>query len=994
MRAGTWHADRVVKNSKKQAVPIPEGRRMLAGMAAPHTPLLPKRRLTWHRLTAVAALACAAAVVLFFVATLQQPVVGDSDGWLAEKAQRQPQKVQRRGSMKPGLSEHPHSKQAHQQKQQKQQVKQKQMQHKGSPALESPKKAVVKSPKKAVAEAPKKAVVEAPKKGASKERPVGWGTPDTEKGSSFFPSDGAHPPYQPPGPEIQIAAPGAEAVAVAVEEAAAVAAAAPPPADVLPIYWINLDKSVERRAHMETQFEQLSSVRANRVVAYNGDDVKRLASAGQLNTKSKMIEECTNPSTCYANHVADQFLTKEFGCTLSHLAAIQQAFDNGDDVALILEDDVIMTQKFVDIFTAYSKDAPDDWQILQLFTNNIVILQHLHQLDNDQFIQWMPDHWGTTAYLINRAGMQAILGTLSKSSGGGGGSGWVFPKDGVIVADELLYSTARTYTSTYPFFRVMPSVSEVQPANIADVRVLDRLYYAKQSAAQIFPAETQIDAVSSLMVVESIYLKEAAKVAPAIAKLKLNMMALARHGTPVWEVFVVLKDPTLEAGLRRAWNTILAEFGSAARLNVKHSPGRFNRWVYVRDLLDKMLHYDHVLMVDDDLPFQGYAWHEFFSRVEASHAVVTGIARQNIDESLLINSNTPNRQWFQIFDGSWWKTPWNVGVKSISSDFVEMFFTMFNGRFASSFFTNILADQFLIDPATGVYMTSTWGPDLLWCGAAKDWLGQRSLPGNPCLLVPLDIEHQDNREIADYLSAEDLVGHDMYVRNFPRWASYSAPFRNTYGGTRARTAVTSLNFNGLTKGHLQNASSASVAYQVAMERTALFWKTVGFSDSELSLMHNEEARTRSQHQPVMQHTIYHGMDLRKRENSQPDLAKQAGQDKLSEEAVSRSKQLKKLSWLLEDSSGDNMPQDEPAPAAPAPAALKAALKVGSPQWMEAHPSWTPAKVGDSPPAEPEAAQPAPPVAVSAPKVGMNEGGKDAVDVPANLKWLLDGGQIV
>ncbi len=67
---------------------------------------------------------------------------------------------------------------------------------------------------------------------------------------------------------------------------------------------------------------------------------------------------------------------------------------------------------------------------------------------------------------------------------------------------------------------------------------------------------------------------------------------------------------------------------------------------------------------------------------------------------------------------------------------LEMYFVLYQGDFAHWFFPRVLTDEFLSQP-------SCWGLDLLWCGAAKEYIPSQV----SCNLVPVVSLHEDSRQI-------------------------------------------------------------------------------------------------------------------------------------------------------------------------------------------------------------------------------------------------------
>lgn len=161
------------------------------------------------------------------------------------------------------------------------------------------------------------------------------------------------------------------------------------PIDV-PVYYINLQRSQDRNKFMLKQLKKYSVTNYTRVDAIDGKHIE-----------VEYINEFSN------------LTPSEIGCTLSHIKAIHQAYIDGKEYALILEDDCSF--EFVPFWECPLSEFIDslhqDWMIIQLQTllwqtyRNAGIC---HQY-TDTIYQPTTNIHGTTAYLINRRGMAEIL---------------------------------------------------------------------------------------------------------------------------------------------------------------------------------------------------------------------------------------------------------------------------------------------------------------------------------------------------------------------------------------------------------------------------------------------------------------------------------------------------------------------------------------------------------------------------------------------------------
>ena len=119
---------------------------------------------------------------------------------------------------------------------------------------------------------------------------------------------------------------------------------------------------------------------------------------------SKLIDPVHAIPTWYY-HIDNKYISKEVAVTISHLRAIQRAYQLDLAYALILEDDARISDRFLSSWNELIESAPDDWEMLNLYTTNRRAIVHLNHLD-DLHTFWSPWYWGSTAYVITRVGME------------------------------------------------------------------------------------------------------------------------------------------------------------------------------------------------------------------------------------------------------------------------------------------------------------------------------------------------------------------------------------------------------------------------------------------------------------------------------------------------------------------------------------------------------------------------------------------------------------
>ena len=198
----------------------------------------------------------------------------------------------------------------------------------------------------------------------------------------------------------------------------------------IPIYWINLEKSVKRRERLEGIFEQLDN-KATRISAVDGynSDLSHI--------KVKKEREGLSGGS--------------IGCALSHLKAIKKAYDDNCDYCIILEDDVnfdffkYKKTKILDLFSKM-QNYGCECLILGCTTSkgvfNVLCRNKMLQVYNTNVTQHIKYYTspigGTYAYILNRTGIIKILETYKKNKY-------------ISNAEEILYKPVNTFVTT-PYF--------------------------------------------------------------------------------------------------------------------------------------------------------------------------------------------------------------------------------------------------------------------------------------------------------------------------------------------------------------------------------------------------------------------------------------------------------------------------------------------------------------------------------------------------------------
>ena len=131
-----------------------------------------------------------------------------------------------------------------------------------------------------------------------------------------------------------------------------------------PIYYINLDRSPDRRTFMEKQFKKLKvDHMVTRIKAVDGN---KLTNANSGNIMDPNLGNITYTNN-YSNHKMG-----ELGCLLSHLISIKTAYNENKSYALILEDDINIAPLGMNdnIIKSIISNAPSNWSIISLLCTN------------------------------------------------------------------------------------------------------------------------------------------------------------------------------------------------------------------------------------------------------------------------------------------------------------------------------------------------------------------------------------------------------------------------------------------------------------------------------------------------------------------------------------------------------------------------------------------------------------------------------------------------
>ena len=167
--------------------------------------------------------------------------------------------------------------------------------------------------------------------------------------------------------------------------------------DTLPVWVINLDRSPERMARMDMGLQAQGLV-CRRISAIDGRaEFDRLA------------QKIDRPA--YERNMGQELLPVKVGCYFSHLAAWQLLVDYDQEMALILEDDVVFHADFRDALTLATR-AIEHWDILRLNRAWAKLPVCQGRIGPYRLNTYIGPCTGNGAYLIRRATARKLLDAM------------------------------------------------------------------------------------------------------------------------------------------------------------------------------------------------------------------------------------------------------------------------------------------------------------------------------------------------------------------------------------------------------------------------------------------------------------------------------------------------------------------------------------------------------------------------------------------------------
>lgn len=205
----------------------------------------------------------------------------------------------------------------------------------------------------------------------------------------------------------------------------------------IPVYYINLDRSINRNSFMLKNISEINEqfserniiLKATRIPAIDGNNPNEMYN---LFTKNDITPFEIN--------------NNEIGCTLSHLFAIKKAYENNDNFAFIMEDDVNLS--------TFHKNYNILLEKLRYLSSDIEVIQALPFKEPNYgpslyqnklgFYKWKAYYYCSGLYIITRKGMKKMVEKYFENNK------VKINNMNCFLADLLMYSSLNVITSNIP----------------------------------------------------------------------------------------------------------------------------------------------------------------------------------------------------------------------------------------------------------------------------------------------------------------------------------------------------------------------------------------------------------------------------------------------------------------------------------------------------------------------------------------------------------------
>tara|TARA_B100000073_G_scaffold11427_2_gene9565 strand:+ start:3363 stop:6806 length:3444 start_codon:yes stop_codon:yes gene_type:complete len=204
--------------------------------------------------------------------------------------------------------------------------------------------------------------------------------------------------------------------------------------------YINLEKDLERKEFMESQFKKLS-ITAHRIPA-RGPKGEKMDKVNGIDSRFNLKGDLT------ALDDGPPERKFELGLLCSHMEALRQFVKSGKQYGVILEDDAVLPEQQINC-QKILENAPPGAETISLFSfprnpQSIKDMKIANQ-NNRPFIKWTQYLFSSIAYIITRNGAIRCLKSCGASE-----PGRILCFNSYPVCDHLIYNNTTTYVLSCP----------------------------------------------------------------------------------------------------------------------------------------------------------------------------------------------------------------------------------------------------------------------------------------------------------------------------------------------------------------------------------------------------------------------------------------------------------------------------------------------------------------------------------------------------------------
>jgi GR25 family glycosyltransferase involved in LPS biosynthesis len=197
------------------------------------------------------------------------------------------------------------------------------------------------------------------------------------------------------------------------------------------IYWINLDKSIDRKINMENLLSNFS-IPNERISAINSN----------LDNNIKLNYFKLDKTDKYP-----KYSNTEYAILASHLYTINKCMNDKNNICLVCEDD--LSFDFIKYWkypiSDIIKNAPNDWDIIMLGYFSL-------KLNYEEYSKWN-NEWSALSYLVNKNNIKDKFNELKVYEDNEYKNfKWKCKESDLMVSDNYIFSKFNTYVYKYPYF--------------------------------------------------------------------------------------------------------------------------------------------------------------------------------------------------------------------------------------------------------------------------------------------------------------------------------------------------------------------------------------------------------------------------------------------------------------------------------------------------------------------------------------------------------------